>query len=270
MKTIAKETNSSKSIAETFSRAAEKYHEHAEIQKKVANGLVSSLLPWKNTLPQGPILEVGCGTGFLSEQLIKEFPDREVILTDISDGMLQFCSSRLKKEGLVSDTINFQSLDVNTISDETEKYSLIISNFVAQWFSDTAIGLEKLSKQLKPGGLLLCTFPGNHSFNEWYSNCLELGLPFTANPLPDVEEVVIKLSMNPLQIDYYENDLFQEFDNSMEFFKHLKEIGVRKSKTGKQLTAKQLKLLTNFWDEKVSNEVKIKWHVVYLAAKKEG
>jgi malonyl-CoA O-methyltransferase len=55
----------------------------------------------------------------------------------------------------------------------------------------------------------------------------------------------------------------------MDFFRHLKEIGVRKSKTGKQLTVRQLKLLTKFWDEKVSNEVKVKWHVVYLAAKKD-
>lgn len=270
MKTIAEPTISSKSIAETFSEAAKQYHEKAEIQQKVANGLISSLLPWKDSLPEGPILEVGCGTGFLSAQLIKEFPEREIILSDAAEGMLQFCSSRLKEENQLSDNITFKQINVDEIVDETERYSLIISNFAPQWFSDTAIGLEKLSKQLKPGGLLLCTFPGNHTFNDWYTCCLELGLPFTANPLPDVEEVVIKLSMNPLQIDYYENDLYQEFDHSIDFFRHLKEIGASKSVTGKSLSSKQLKLLTNFWDNKESNAIKVKWHVVYLAAKKEG
>lgn len=270
MKTTVEQPLSSKNIADTFSAAAEAYHHAAEIQKKVAQGLISSLLPWKSTLPEGPILEVGCGTGFLSEELIKEFPDREILLTDISSGMLEFCESRLKSENLVSDLVSFSELDGDKQSNETEKYSLILSNFAPQWFSDTAMGLENLTKQLKPGGLLLCTFPGNHSFSEWYTCCLELGLPFTANPFPDVEEMVIKLSMNPVQVDYYENDLFQKFDHSLDFFKHLKEIGASKSKTGKSLSAKQLKLLTNFWDEKESGQISVKWHVVYLAAKKEG
>tara|TARA_R110002124_G_scaffold80533_10_gene213175 strand:+ start:16801 stop:17616 length:816 start_codon:yes stop_codon:yes gene_type:complete len=270
MKITVEQTIRSKSIAETFSEVAENYHQKAEIQLKVANGLISSLMPWKNTLQDGPILEIGCGTGFLSEQLIKEFPDRDILLTDISEGMLRFCENRLEKEGLLTNKISFDKLNVDELTDETEEYSLIISNFTPQWFSDTAIGLEKLSKQLKPNGLLLCTFPGNHTFSEWYTNCLELGLPFTANPLPDVEEVVIKLSMNPVQVDYYENDLYQEFEKSLDFFRHLKEIGVSISVTGKHLSPKQLKLLTNFWDKKESGSIKVKWHVVYLAAKKDG
>jgi len=269
MKLTAEQTISSKSVAETFSEAAEQYHQKAEIQQKVANGLISSLNPWKDTLPPGDILEVGCGTGFLSEQIIKEFPNRQKVITDLASGMLSFCEEQLNEKGLVDDSVSFQQLDVDQISDSEPRYSLIVSNFAAQWFKDTAIGLEKLSELLVPGGLLLCTFPGNHTFSEWYSNCLELGLPFTANSFPDVEEVVIKLSMNPVQVDYYENDLFQEFDRSLDFFKHLKEIGVRKSKTGKQLSAKQLKLLTNFWDEKEPDQIKVKWHVVYLAAKKD-
>lgn len=269
MKITAEQTISSKSIAETFSEAAEQYHQKAEIQQKVANGLISSLLPWKDTLPAGDILEVGCGTGFLSEQIIKEFPDRQKLITDLAPGMLSFCEDQLSKKGLTDDQTQFALLNVDEISESEPRYSLIVSNFAAQWFKDTSIGLENLSKLLVPGGLLLCAFPGNHTFEEWYSNCLELGLPFTANTFPDVEEVVIKLSMNPIQVDYYENDLFQEFDRSLDFFKHLKEIGVNNSKTGKHLSVKQLKLLTDFWDKKETDQIKVKWHVVYLAAKKD-
>ncbi len=269
MKITVDHQTSSKTVAEAFSESASMYHQKAEVQQKVAQGLISSLLPWKNSLPEGPILEIGCGTGFLSEQLIKEFPGRNIELTDISEGMLRFCKERLDKEHLLNSNASFYLLDADEIQPEEERYSLITSNFTAQWFKDTAMSLERLSGLLKPGGLLLCSFPGNHSFEEWHSNCLELGLPFTANPLPDVEEVIIKLSLNPLQIDYYEDDLYQEFEHSIDFFKHLKEIGASVSETGKQLNPKQLRLLTNFWDDKTSNNVKVKWHVVYLAAKKE-
>ncbi|MEQ8525521.1 methyltransferase domain-containing protein [Gracilimonas sp.] len=256
-------------IASNFGHSAENYHQEAEIQKKVADGLISSLLPWRELLPSGPILEIGCGTGFLTRKLIEHFPEKEFIITDASPSMLQFCKEELDNQGLVNDKIKFKVLDANEFKEEDEMYSMVISNFAPQWFRDTSIALENLSRAIQPGGLLLCSFPGNHTFEQWYENCLELGLPYTANPLPDVEEVVVKLSMGPLQIDYYENDLFQEFDTSLDFFRHLKRIGASENLKGNSLSSKQFKLLLNHWDEKAGDRIKVKWHVVYLAAKKD-
>ncbi|MEQ9263792.1 MAG: methyltransferase domain-containing protein [Balneolaceae bacterium] len=252
-------------VAKEFGQSVQDYHSKAVIQKKVAEGLIVSLRPWKGIIPAGPILEVGCGTGFLSEQIVQEFPSRDIHITDASKEMVAFTEQSIGKAG----NLDYSVLDVNEITDTTERYALVVSNFSAQWFSDTAIGLEKLSSMLLPGGLLLVAFPGNQSFMEWYECCLELGLPYTANPLPDIEEVIVKLSLGPLQIDYYENDLFQDFDSSLDFLKHIKEIGAGKSVTGKSLSIKQLKLLTEFWDKKVNNKVKAKWHIAYLAAKKD-
>lgn len=252
-------------VAKEFGKSIQNYHSKATIQRKVAEGLIVSLRPWKDIVPSGPILEVGCGTGFLTEQVIEEFPSRDILITDASDEMVSFVKQSVGE----SDTRRFEVLNVNDIEETEEKYALIISNFAAQWFSDTAIGLEKLSNMLLPGGLLLVAFPGNQSFMEWYECCLELGLAYTANPLPDIEEVIVKLSLGPLQIDYYENDLMQDFDSSLEFLKHIKEIGAGKSVTGKSLSYKQLKLLTDFWDKKANNKIKAKWHIAYLAAKKD-
>lgn len=255
-------------VATQFGKAASVYHQEANIQRKVSEGLISSLRPWKAMLSQDPILEVGCGTGFLTAQLLEEFPDHEMVITDASEEMLMYCKERLEKKGLITDKIQFELLDADTFEAADQKFSMIISNFAAQWFQDTAMALEQLSKALLPGGLLLCSFPGNHSFEEWYQHCLELGLPYTANPLPDVEEVVVKLSMGPMQIDYYENDLTQEFESSIDFLKHIKRIGAGYNIKGNSLNPKQLRLLTNHWDNQ-SKPIKIKWHVVYLAAKKD-
>lgn len=264
MRSMQTQVSLSKNVAREFGRSAKHYHQKAEIQKKVAEGLVASLLPWKDILPQGPILEVGCGTGFLTGMMVDQFPDGEFVITDASDEMVNFA----KKELGESEKCSFEVLNVDAIENPQPTYACIISNFAAQWFSDPAIGLEKLGQLLLPGGLLLVSFPGNQSFPEWYQNCLKLGLPYTANPLPDVEEVVIKLSVGPFQIDYYENDLHQKFDDAFEFFKHIKQIGAGYSVSGKSLTGKQLKLLVNHWNEKES-PVSVKWHIVYLAAKKD-
>lgn len=255
-------------IHQRFGKAAHTYHQDAEIQKKVAEGLMASLRPWKGILPQGPILEVGAGTGFLSEMILDEFPDRKVAITDASREMVLFAHEDLYDRGVEIDHAMFMPFDVDRDELGEGEYSLIITSFAAQWFKDTALGFSKLARALKPGGLLLAAFPGNKSFPEWYEACLETGLPFTANALPDTEEVVIKLSMDPVQVDFYENTLTQTFESSKEFFQHLKDIGAASSKSGKSLSAKQLKILMNHWDSK-SEKVNISWHTVYLVAKKE-
>tara|TARA_R110000868_G_scaffold396971_2_gene669444 strand:+ start:23729 stop:24532 length:804 start_codon:yes stop_codon:yes gene_type:complete len=265
MKSTEQPLKYSEKITESFSKSVQNYHEKAEVQKKVAEGLNASIRPWKDIIPPGPILEVGCGTGFLSELMLNEFPTRNFVLTDASSEMVSFTEERLGN----SARTKFETLNVDEIENPTPQYSLIVSNFAAQWFEDTAIGLEKLTQMLNPGGILLTAFPGNHSFMEWYECCLELGIPYTANPLPDVEEVVVKLSLNPVQVDYYENDLFQNFNSSMDFLRSLKDIGAGISTTDKSLNTKQLKLLTSFWDKKTNNQIKAKWHVVYLAVKKD-
>lgn len=254
----------SSTIAASFGKSAKKYHQKARIQKNVAEGLVASLAPWKEILPSGPILEVGCGTGFLTRQMIKAFPNHEFVITDASKEMVGFAKQQIGE----TSTRKFKTLNVDLLKEPVPMYSCIVSNFAAQWFSDTAIGLEKLAHMLLPGGLLLVAFPGNNSFKEWYQHCLALGIPYTANPLPDVEELVIKLSLGPFQIDYYENNLHQKFEQSIDFFKHIKEIGAGYSFSGKSLTAKQIKLLTNYWDKKV-NPISVNWHIVYLVVKKD-
>lgn len=191
-----------------------------------------------------------------------------MIITDASQKMLEFCEADLSEQGINLDHVEFCLLDVNEFKADTQEYALVISNFAAHWFKDPSLGLQNLGESLLSGGIMLTAFPGNHSFPQWYENSLELGLPHTANPLPDVEEVVVKLSMGPMQIDYYENDLFQEFDSSIDFFRHLKSIGASTSILGKSLSTKQFKLLTSHWDKKNEGTIKMKWHIVYLAAKR--
>ncbi|MFP8488285.1 methyltransferase domain-containing protein [Gracilimonas sp. Q87] len=256
-----------KGIISAFEKATDTYDEYAEIQNKVADGLIASLIPWKEAVPSGPILEVGCGTGFVTEKLIQQFPDREIIVTDASKRMLDKCKQKLQRTGIEHSKVSFKILNADDYNIEKDSFGLIISGFTPHWFKDTSLALQNLSEGLIPGGFLLCSFPGNHTFPGWYEKCLELGLPHTANPLPDVEEIVVKLSMGPIQIDYYENDLYKEFEHSLEFFRYLKKTGESYSILGKSLSYKQFKLLIDHWDK--TEDIKMKWHIVYVAAKRE-
>lgn len=254
-------------IISAFDKTADSYDVSAEIQKKVADGLIASLLPWKDAIPPGAILEVGCGTGFVTEKLLDHFPNREIIVTDASEAMLSKCKHKMKQLSKDLTRVSFKVLNADDNRQNDETFGLIISGFTPHLFKDTSLALQNLSECLIPGGIMLTSFPGNHSFPSWYENCLELGLPHTANSLPDVEEVVVKLSMGPMQIDYYENDIYKEFDNSLDFFRYLKKTGESYSISNKSLGYKNFKLLLNHWNKK--GNLKIKWHIVYIAAKRE-
>lgn len=252
-------------IKDNFSDAVQYYHEHASLQENIAQRLAKSLDPWKYSLPDGPVLEIGAGTGFLSKHLSQMFKYRDLIVSDLSEEMVEFCKNHLPE----SDSITYQTLDAENAEWPELEYALITGNYVAQWFRHPAQTLSKIVASLKPGGLLLISFPASESFANWKQYCIDLGLPFTGNELPDLERVVIDLSMGPMQVDYYEDDMVDRFEDVFDFFNHLKKTGTSTNLKSKKLSVKQLKLLNEYWLEKENGKVNVQYHTAFIAAKRD-
>lgn len=210
-------------------------------------------------------MEIGAGTGFLSKHLSEMFKDRELIISDLSDEMVQFCRNNFSDTG----SVKCRTLDAENEVWPDSTYSLITGNYVAQWFKHPAQTLSKIATSLKPGGLLLVSFPASESFSNWRQYCVDLGLPFTGNELPDLERVVIDLSMGPLQVDYYEDDMVDMFDDIFNFFSHLKKTGTSTNLRNKKLSVKQLKMLNDYWLEKENGKIKVQYHTAFIAAKRD-
>ncbi|MDZ7757421.1 methyltransferase [Rhodohalobacter sp.] len=252
-------------IVNRFSESAQDYDQFARIQEETAERLAKALSPWQFSIPEGPVIEVGAGTGLLTQHIAKMYSNREVLVTDASDEMLQ-----LNKKKLSDHThLQYQNMDVESAEWEEEKYSLITSNFLLHWLKHPAETVAKMLPSLKPGGLLLMSFPGDDTFPQWRKNCLDLGLPYTGNPLPDLEEIVIKLSMGPVKVDYYEDQTNLEYSSVYEFYRELKNSGSGTSLTGKKLSTKQLRLLDNYWREKNNGKVNVHYHTAFIAVKRD-
>lgn len=251
-------------IERSFSGAVDYYHEHSKIQKEAAQRLANALEPWLYSIPEGELLEVGCGTGFFTDHLVRMFPKRDITITDLSQEMVDFSKERFSDVGQLS----FEVLNAENADLEEDKYGLIVGNYVAQWFKQPALTLEKLSKSLKYGGLMLLAFPGNDSYPEWRKYCLDLGIPFTANKFPDIEQLVIHLSMGPVQVDFYEDQTYESYDDVYSFFRHLKNSGTSANLEGKSLSYNQLKLLNDHWVKRQNGSIEVTYHNVFLAIKR--
>jgi malonyl-CoA O-methyltransferase len=252
-------------IASSFGKAASYYDEHAEIQKEVAKRLIASLQPWRDILPSGPIIELGCGTGFVTEGLAEMYPQKEIQVTDLSKQMVEFCKQKFSDQ----QNLTFRVQDAEDVPYEEPHYAMTISGFSPQWFKDPAQTLARWLQATKPGGLLLTSFPGNESFPEWQKQCQELGLPFTGNTLPDVEEMVVKMSVGPAQVDYYEDTVSKSYESARDFFRDLKNLGADTQRSGRSLTPKEFSLLINHWDSSAEGNIRVSYHLIFLAVKRD-
>lgn len=253
-------------IAESFSKAAFYYDEHASLQKEVANRLIASLEPWRDIIPVGPIAELGVGTGFVTEGIVDLYPERKIEAIDLSPGMIDFCEDTFSDH----ENLSFLVSDAEEVPEFGDPhYAMTVSGFTPHWFKDSAQTLARWLQITKPGGLLLTSFPGNESFPQWKKHCQELGLPFTGNELPDVEEMVIKMSVGRAQVDYYEDTITQRYESASDFFEELKQLGMSTQIKGRHLTSDERQLLVEHWDDSTEGDITVSYHIVFLAVKRD-
>jgi malonyl-CoA O-methyltransferase len=245
-------------IARSFGQSALNYHANATLQQDCAARLLEIVEPWIPDLPSGAVLEVGCGTGFLTYGLGDRFPDRAVLATDLSAEMMQFCQSHLPHDK----NISFQPMDGENI---TGKYALILSSFAIQWFEQPTETLQHWLKHLEPKGLIGLAFPTCDSFPEWRGVCDRLQIPFTANALPDVHKLLQDLSPEIRVFYSKEMILTTSHRNAADFFRSLKAIGAGMNTSGQTLTPTQMKKLIQTWDKQVQNSgCVVHHHVAFL------
>jgi malonyl-CoA O-methyltransferase len=246
-----KQAQLKQAIATHFGQAAATYHAEAKMQKDCAKHLLK-YLPQPLVLPPGKILEIGCGTGFITEELIQSFPDRLLEITDLSVEMLQFCQSHLQVPA--NHRVEFRQLDGEAIAAAALSaipYAMIVSGFTIQWFEEPIATLKNWRSQLQDGGVLLISFPTGQSFPEWQQICAELNLAFTANPLPDTERLESALSAEFHQHQFYEQSIGLTFNSASDFFRSLKAIGAGFNPAKKQLSFSQMRQLMQYWDKKI-------------------
>lgn len=251
-------------VAHRFGHAATGYHAQATVQQVCAAHLLDRLALWRLPLPPGPILEIGCGTGFITQGLIDRFPHRAMMITDLSAEMLAFCQTQVTMPPLRRSRVTFQTLDAEAELASTSAYALIVGGFVVQWFTNLTRGLQHLLSQLQPGGVLLLSFPTGRSFPEWRQQCADLGLPFTANALPDPEMLMAHLS--PQATVYLDEvTMVTTHESAADFLRGLKSIGAGVNQQGDRLSLPQLKRLIHTWDAQTAGPIEVQHHIALMA-----
>ncbi|MDX1985655.1 MAG: methyltransferase [Candidatus Obscuribacter sp.] len=204
------------------------------------------------------ILEIGSGTGLLTELLLDLFPESLIVCIDGSKEMLSKLKRKLQQRPKQAE-IEAYILDCNRLSEfllpEEASFDLIVSSFTLQWMRDLPLTIRSLTNLLAPGGRLIFSVPGQASFREWKEACRIAELPFTGNALPEFSELQECCQQLKLQGTIKEHDLTQQFDSARQFFQTLKQTGASErlyldtnAPEPTTLSARQMRMLIKTWD----------------------
>lgn len=195
-------------IQKRFAKNLDTYNDNAKIQKKMAERLLSFL----DRKDFNDILEIGCGTGFLTQLVNEKFSFKTYTANDI----VESCEKYVKE---INPKINFIPADIEkAVENSDKKYDLIISNAVFQWVENLESFIKLLISKLNDDGVLLFSTFGPENFRE-VNFVLGKTLPYySANELQEI-------------IKGYKSVVEQEmhvmaFKTPKDILKHIKSTGV--------------------------------------------
>lgn len=107
------------------------------------------------------LLEIGCGSGRLWKSCRVSLRNRDIFLSDRSEGMVEEARQLLN-----SRDFSFMVIDAMNIPFKDGYFDALIANHVLFYLPDIAAGLKEAARVLKPGGVLYATAYGKNHMRE--------------------------------------------------------------------------------------------------------
>lgn len=209
-------------VKRRFSKNAKTYDKYANVQKLMGNKLIE-LLEDKQF---DKILEIGSGTGYVTDLLRKKYPHADITAMDIAEGMIDLTSKKM--QGL---NINFICGDFE-LADIQDKYDLIISNATIQWFNNHKTSVNKMKSLLNDNGVICISTFGSKTFKELHDtykalqdNSMDYIKPGQDFYDSDRLEELMRSEFASENIRVLDEIYVEKFHDCMSFFNSIKKIG---------------------------------------------
>ncbi len=148
-------------VRQHFSCHARDYDRYARVQHKVAKNLAIRLQRHWGKWPLA--LEIGCGTGMLSQQLFDLQPDLKLVLSDIAHGMCQHVQQTIPQSPVCD-------ADAAALPFVANSFGLVASSSVYQWLNDLPNAFCEVERLLRPGGIFALALFGEKTLYELRSS----------------------------------------------------------------------------------------------------
>jgi malonyl-CoA O-methyltransferase len=211
--------NIKQKVKNNFHKQSAFYDEMALVQKKSAEMLIATLHEFLPSFQPKTILDVGAGTGVVTESLLKIYPDSSYTVNDIASGML----AQIKAK--VSQDFEFLEGDFETL--DFDDYDLIVSSFALQWASNLKLTLNRLFSH---ASVMAVTCLEDGSFEEWYAVLRKYGVSIPLKTYPSKVELEAQFQSFEARYSLIQSKEFTlRFSGILEFLGYLKVLGANAS-----------------------------------------
>lgn len=217
-------------VKRSFKKSISTYNDNAVVQKQICKHL-TELVNAQGQCNFNNVLEIGCGTGLMTECVIDNFNVGNIVLNDLVDEMSDEIASLL-------DTKMFRKYEF--ISGDTERlkfernFDLIISASTFQWFQDIDSVFGKISKMMNKGGMFVFNSFASDNFHE-IKSINEGGLSYKS--FSNLEQS-LKKYFNIIHSEDCKHQVY--FKSVIDILNHLRLTGVNGTKAKKAWTKKDL------------------------------
>ncbi len=104
--------------------------------------------------PDGIMVDVGCGPGYLVADIARAFPRLHVIGVDIAEEMIQIAADNLSSLGF-NERVSFRQGDVQGLPFEDNAADFVVSTLSLHHWPNPKEALEEIHRVLRPGGQFL-------------------------------------------------------------------------------------------------------------------
>lgn len=152
------------------------------------------------------ILELGCGNGDLWLETSINLRNREIFLSDLSEGMLNDAKKRL------GDDFSYLQIDAENIPFKSDFFNTIIANHVLFYFNDLDWGLKEIKRVLKENGIFYASTYGKKHMKEIteLAKSFDPRIELSSHSLPEIfgkengEEILSKYFSCVERKDYFD------------------------------------------------------------------
>jgi malonyl-ACP O-methyltransferase BioC len=248
-------------IQKRFGKKLSSYHQEAVVQKAIARKLADACLPHLHE-PLEKVLEIGCGSGFLTKEILSKFSIHNLILNDIAESAQTETGKVLNKFPAVPQ--RFILGDAEQI-DFPDNLDAIFSGSCIQWFSRLKEFFQKSHKLLNQDGMLALSSFGEYNFQE-IKHTLNIGLNYLTLP-----EHLALLEGDFEIIEAVEWTESVSFEQPIEVLRHIQQTGTN-AVNDKPFSKGKLKKFTEDYQllfANADNSVRLTYHPLIILAKKK-
>ena len=241
-------------VRNNFNNASSIYDENAFLQNEIATRL-SEKLKVISINPES-IIDLGSGTGFLSEKTAKIFPDANLICLDFA------------QKSLTKNTQKFKvCANAYQLPFKSKSIDFVISNLMMQWCPDLKTLFDECHRVLKPHGLILFTTFGPETLKELKRSWSVVDSHPHVNEFIDMHDIGDQMIQSGLQSPIMEMEkLTLTYERVLDLMRDLKGIGAQsvenrsKSLTGK---TKFMKMLEMYESYRENGKIPATYEVIY-------